>query len=94
MPIKHAAVKQLRKDRKLRQRNQTARAELKTLTRRFLSLLTSQKLDEAATLLRMVAKKYDHAASRGIVHRNAATRTGARLSRRLHQRRSAAPTTS
>jgi len=85
MPIKHAAVKQLRKDRKRRQRNQAVRSELRTLTKRLLSLLAARKLDEAKTLIQMVASKYDRAASRGVVHRNTAARSKSRLMRQLNR---------
>ena len=83
MPIKHAALKQIRKDRKRRQRNQAVRSELKTLTKRLLALLKDQKLDEAKTLIRTVVSKFDRAASTGIIHRNTAARYKSRLARRL-----------
>ena len=88
MPIKHAALKQLRKDGRRQQRNQAVRTELKTLTKRLLALLSAQKLDEAATLLHVVAKQYDHAASKGIVHPNTAARYKSRLTLQLNKRRS------
>ena len=83
MPIKHAALKQIRKDRKRRVRNQAVRSELKTLTKRLVGLLTSRKVDEAKVLLQTVAQKYDHAAAKGIIHRNIASRYKSRLARRL-----------
>ena len=88
MPIKHAALKQLRKDRGRQQRNQAVRTELKTLTKRLLALLSAQQLDEAAKLLHVVAKEYDHAASKGIVHPNTAARYKSRLTLQLNKRRS------
>lgn len=84
MPIKHAALKQLRKDRKRQVRNQAVRSELKTVTKRFLALLKGQKLDEARALIRDVAKKYDRAASSRVVHPNTAARYKSRLMRRLN----------
>lgn len=86
MPIKHAALKQIRKDRKREYHNQAIRSELKTLTKRLLALLNGQQLKEAATLIREVAKRYDMAASKGVIHRNTASRYKARLARRLNQR--------
>jgi len=83
MPIKHAALKQIRKDRARRSRNQAVRAELKTLTKRLLALLQEQKLEEARGLIRLVSKKYDRAASRHIIHPNTAARYKSRLTRRL-----------
>lgn len=85
MPNKHAALKQLRKDRKRRQQNQAVRAELSTLTKRLAVLLNARKLEEAAVLIREVAKQYDHAATKGVIHRNTASRTKSRLTLRLNQ---------
>ena len=89
MPIKHAALKQIRKDRRRRARNQMVRSELKTLTKRLLEFLRTQKLDEARTLIRVVAQKYDRAASKGILHRNTASRYKSRLMQRLNRASSA-----
>ena len=85
MPIKHAALKALRQDRKRRARNQAAGSQLKTLTKRLLALLSAKKLDEATALIGEVAKQYDHAAVKGIIHRNTASRTKSRLMRRVQQ---------
>lgn len=85
MPIKHAALKQIRKDRKRQQRNQAIRSELKTLTKRLVTLLREQKLNDARTLIQVVAKRYDHAASAGVIHRNTASRYKSRLMRRLNR---------
>lgn len=86
MPIKHAALKQIRKDRKRHARNHAIQSELRTITKQLLTLLTAQKLDEAKTLLRQVAARYDQAASKGVIHRNTAARYKSRLSRQLNRR--------
>ena len=83
MAIKHAALKQLRKDRGRQQRNQMVRSELKTLTKRFVTLVSTQQLDEARATLHTLASKYDRAASKGVIHRNTAARYKSRLSKRL-----------
>jgi small subunit ribosomal protein S20 len=83
MPIKHAALKQIRKDRKRHQRNQAIRSELRTITKRLLALLSAKKLEEARQLIHVVAKKYDRAASRHVIHRNTAARSKSRLMRRI-----------
>ena len=88
MPIKHAALKQIRKDRTRHERNQAVRSELKTLTKRLLGLLREQKLEEARTLIHEVAKKYDRAASRKVIHPNTAARYKSRLMRRLNKTQS------
>ena len=85
MPIKHAALKQIRKDRPRQQRNQAVRSELKTLTKQLLSLLQAKRLDDAKTLLQLVSKRYDRAASGHVIHRNTAARYKSRLARKLNQ---------
>lgn len=85
MPIKHAALKQIRKDRTRHARNQALQSELKTLTKRLFALLAARKLDEASSLIRLVAKKYDHAASRHVIHPNTAARYKSRLARQLNR---------
>lgn len=84
MPIKHAALRQIRKDRKRQQRNQAIRSELKTLTKRLLGLLAAKKHDEAKSLLKTLASKFDRATSRGIVHHNTAARYKSRLTKRIN----------
>lgn len=86
MPIKHAALKQIRKDRTRQSRNQAVRAELRTLTKRLVALLQQQNLEEARALIQLVSKKYDRAAARHIIHPNTAARYKSRLTRRLTRR--------
>ena len=85
MAIKHAALKQLRKDRKRQSRNQAVRSELKTLAKRFATLVTTRKTDEARASLRALVSKYDRAASKGVIHRNTAARYKSRLTARLNK---------
>ncbi len=87
MPIKHAALKQIRKDRVRAERKHAIHAEVKTLTKRLLTLLEEQKFDEASTLIQTVSKKYDHAVSRNVIHRNTAARYKSRLMRQMNQRK-------
>jgi len=89
MPIKHAALKQIRKDRGRHARNQAIRSELKTIAKQLLALLGANKLDEATTLMHDVAGRFDRAASKGIIHPNTAARSKSRLAQQLNQRRKA-----
>lgn len=85
MPIKHAALRQMRKDRKRRQRNQAVQAELRTLAKRLLTLLNERKVAEAGQLMQTVAKAYDRAASKRVIHPRAAARYKSRFARRLQK---------
>ncbi len=83
MPIKRAALRQLRKDRKRSVRNQAAESELKTLKKRFLTLAASNNRDEAAKLFPKLMRRFDQAAAKGRIHHNTAARTKSRLMKRL-----------
>lgn len=85
MPIKHAALRQIKKDSKRQERNQAVRSELKTITKRLHALLQAKKLDDAKTLIRTVASKYDRAVTRGVIHRNVAARYKSRLAKLINR---------
>lgn len=91
MPIKHVALKQLKKNAKRAERNQALRSELRTLKKRFLGLLQANKRDDAQLLLPTVVKRFSQAASRGLIHANVASRTSSRLMKRLSARPATAP---
>ena len=91
MPIKHAALKQLRKDRARILRNKALRSELKTLKKRLLTVLAQQQREEALRLLPLVMRRFDQAAAKGVIHKNTASRAKARLMRRLAPVRPASP---
>ena len=83
MPIKRAALRQLRKDRVRNARNQALRSELKTLKKQLGELLTAKRQEEARKLLPLLARRFDQAAAKGIIHKNTASRTTGRLMRHL-----------
>ena len=85
MPIKHAAFKQMRKDRRRTARNQAVQSELKTITKQLVTLLGQSKNTEAAQMMQSVAKAYDRAASKRVIHPRAAARYKSRLMRRINQ---------
>ena len=75
----------MRADRKLHQRNLRIGSELKTLVKHFEASLKARQLPQAQAALRLLTKKLDMASHKGFLHRNAAARKKARLSRRLAQ---------
>ena len=91
MPIKHAALKQIRKDRKRALRNHAVHSELKTLKKRLHAFLLQQKPDEARALLPLLMKRFDQAAAKSIIHKNTASRNKARLTRQLGRSRAPVP---
>ena len=83
MPIKKAALKRMRSDRRREVRNSRILNELKTLSKKFETLVASKNKEGAQTLLKEVVQKLDKAFSHGIIHKNRASRKKARLSRKL-----------
>ncbi|MEE8317383.1 MAG: 30S ribosomal protein S20 [Candidatus Omnitrophota bacterium] len=84
MPILHAAYKSVKVTKRRMTRNQSVRSRLKTETNDFIDLLASKKLDEAKKQLRVLISDLDKASSKGIIHRNTASRKIARLMKKLH----------
>ena len=67
---------------KRRLRNKSVRAEMKTRTKRAVS--TAQEgTDQAPEALRLAMKRIDKAATKGVIHKNAAARHKSRLMAKL-----------
>lgn len=83
MPIKKSASKELRKAKKRHLRNIEVISELKTLNRKFLTLVNEKKIEEAQKILKQLSSRLDKAVSKKIIHKNKASRKKSRLTRRL-----------
>ena len=88
MPIEKTAYKELRKSKPRHLRNLTTVTELKTLAKNFERLVVAKKLDEAKAAIKILISKIDRAASKGIIHKNAASRKISRLMKKLSSPRS------
>ncbi len=84
MPIKRAAYKAIRSDKKKRARNVSAISKIRTLTKTLTSVLSSKNKEEIKTSLRAVISALDKAAQKGIIHRKNASRKIKRLSEKVH----------
>ncbi len=84
MPILHASYKDIKKSAKKALRNQSAQSELKTETKKFIELISSKKMEEAKIQLNYLISQLDKAKSKGIIHKNTASRKIARLTRKLN----------
>ena len=84
MPILHASYKSIKVSKKKAERNQSVQTGLKTETRKFIDLLSSKKLDEAKKQLTVLISKLDKASSKGIIHKNTASRKKSRLMKKLN----------
>lgn len=85
MPIQRAAFKSVRKDKKRRLRNLNIRSELKTIQKKFRTLLATKNLKEAVTVSNLLVSKIGKAASKGIIHKNKASRLISRLKKSLNK---------
>ena len=74
MPHTHSAKKRLRQNEKRRLRNRAVKTHLKTRLKRFEAAVASGNADEAKQQAVLVQKFFDKAVSRGVVHRNRASR--------------------
>jgi len=83
MPIKKSASKELRKAKKRHLRNIGIHSELKTLHKRFLSLVDEKNLEQAKKTLKQLTAKLNKAVGKKILHKNKAARNISRLTRSL-----------
>lgn len=83
MPILHASYKDIKKSAKKALRNQSVLSKLKTETKRFIELVSSKKMEEARKQLNHLISQLDKAKSKGIIHKNTASRKKSRLMKRL-----------
>lgn len=85
MPIKKAASKSMRQDKKRRLRNLRVISNLKTRMRKFETLIAEKNKEEAKSTLNELISKIDKAKSKGAIHKNAASRKKSRLTKKLAQ---------
>ncbi len=84
MPITKSAVKQLRKSRERRRRNRAAKSSLKTAIKKVRSGLEGRDREGAEKAFAEAVPLVDEAASKGLIHKNAAARYKSRLAHQLH----------
>ena len=66
------------------ERNKAVRSELKTRTKNA-SIAATEGAENAAELVRVAQKRIDTAATKGVIHKNAASRRKSRLAKKLNQ---------
>ena len=77
-------IKRNRQNEKRHDRNKAVRSELKTRVKR--AITAAQQGDEnAAEITATAIKRLDKAASKGIIHKNAAARRKSRLQKRVNK---------
>lgn len=89
MPNKKAASKHMRQTRVRSKHNRSVRSELRTLSRKVMTAAEAGKIEEAEAGYRVASKRLDQAASKNVIHKNAASRKKSRLSHAIVKAKSA-----
>lgn len=83
MPNIKSAKKRLKQSVGLRQRNRADKSSLRTEYKKVLTAVEAGDVEQAETAFRSTAQKVDKAASKRVIHRNAAARVKSRLSAKI-----------
>ncbi len=83
MPNLKSAFKRMRSDSKKALRNKQIQSELKTYIKKFRGCLQQNNIENASNILKILISKLDKASSRGIIHKNTASRKKSRLVKEL-----------
>ncbi len=78
-----SAAKALRSSTRKRLQNKSVKTALHSIEKRFLSLITEGKKDDATKLFPEVSSALDKAAKRNVIHANHASRQKSRFAARL-----------
>lgn len=84
MPNIKSAIKRVKVSEKRRLRNASQKSALRTAVKAFETTVASQNADSAKEALILASKKLDKAASKGLIHKNAANRKKSRLAKKLN----------
>lgn len=84
-----SALKRHRQSEQRRLRNKAVKSKIKVLTKKVISTLTSQNLEGAKTSLSAAIPHIAKATSKGVIHKNKASRIISRLSRKVEKLRKA-----
>ena len=84
MPIKKAAIKDLRQNKKRKERNLKVKNSIKKMTVSFRKAITAKNKSEAEKISKQLAKAYDKAAQNGYLKKNTAARKKSRLMKKLN----------
>jgi small subunit ribosomal protein S20 len=90
MPNTESAKKRLRQNVVARDRNRSAKSEIRTYIRKVRESAAAGNVEEAEVAYKEVARKLDRAASQNVMHGNQAARLKSRLQKRIKAAKAAA----
>ncbi len=79
------AVKRARRDAKRRERNRYHLSRMRTYIKKFRRMVQEGKLEEAKEFLPQVVSVIQHTASKGVIHKNEASRRVSRVQELLNK---------
>lgn len=84
MPNIKSAIKRVKTSDESRAHNATVKSTMRTSVRNVEAALANNEVDAAKEALLTASKKLDKAASKGLIHKNAAARKKSRLTKKLN----------
>lgn len=81
MPNTASSKKRLRQNDKLRRHNRTLRSRMRSQLRKVREAVAEGDSEKAQAEFRVATKRLDQAASKNLIHKNAAARSKSRLSK-------------
>lgn len=85
MPNSDSAAKRMRQNEKARVLNKMRKTELKTIAKKIERAINDGNQDEAQQLFQRFTKRIDQAASRNVLHKNAASRRKSRMALKMQK---------
>jgi small subunit ribosomal protein S20 len=85
MAVHASTIKRERQNKARRIRNQAVLSRLKTVLKKARTALEAKDPHKAQQAMDLAISALDKAATKGVIHKNKASRTISRLSRRYHQ---------
>lgn len=79
-----SALKRVRQAEKRRLRNKSVKTYLKTITKKVENAISTGNKEEALKMLKEAIKAHMRAASKGIIHKNSASRKISRLTKKVN----------
>ena len=84
LPQIKSSIRSVKTDAERRASNFSVKSSVRTAVRKTAESVTAGKVDEATTLLAKAASTIDKAASKGVLHKNAAARKKSRLAKKVN----------
>jgi small subunit ribosomal protein S20 len=80
-----SAIKRIRSSARKQKRNRVVRGQARSAVKKVRVTLAEGKRDEAQASLKEAISALDHAAGKGVIHKNSAARRKSRLMKQLNQ---------